>query len=80
MVQINLGEESGAVARFRAEVGVTFPMLLDSDKSVAQRYEVRGHPTTFIIAREGKLIGKVVGERNWSAAQSREFIKQLIQE
>ena len=40
---------------FAQEQGLTFPILLDENGGVAQRYRVRGVPTSFFINREGVI-------------------------
>ena len=40
---------------FAQKQGLTFPILLDENGGVAQRYRVRGVPTSFFINREGVI-------------------------
>ncbi len=46
---------------FTQQAGVTFPVLLDQDGSVARRYEMRALPTTVFIDRSGVIQDVVVG-------------------
>jgi len=43
------------VQAFAQEQGLTFPILLDENGDVAQRYRVPGIPTSFFINREGVI-------------------------
>lgn len=52
--------EPAAVA-FAEELGLTFPILLDSDGAVSRRYLLRALPTTFFIDRQGIIRSVVVG-------------------
>jgi len=36
-------------------------VLLDTNKAVAQRYNIRGIPTTFFIDKEGIIQEKIIG-------------------
>ena len=43
------------MAAFVDEQGLTFPILLDRDTSVSNRYQVRAMPSTFFIDRSGTI-------------------------
>ena len=43
------------------ELGLTFPLLLDTDGSVTQTYQVRSLPTSFFIDREGIIQEVIIG-------------------
>jgi len=50
-------QETPALTRpFVKEVGVSFPIVLDTDGQVATLYRVRGLPTTFFISPDGTLV------------------------
>lgn len=46
---------------FAQEQGLTFPILLDEDGAAAQRYGVRGVPTSFFINRQGVIEAQYTG-------------------
>jgi peroxiredoxin len=72
------GEE---VARpFVDNVKVTFPVLLDNTSEVSRRYGVRGLPTTYLIDPEGRLIGVVIGARDWYKAEAKALIAGLLRQ
>jgi len=58
-------------------VGAGFHSLLDPDGVVRNAYAVRGLPTTYIIARDGRFSGLIVGSRNWNKAML--VLKMLLQ-
>lgn len=56
-------QEPFAQARDILEVlGGRYPAVLDSNGEVADRYGLRGLPTTFVIDREGRIVGVRAGE------------------
>ena len=61
MLGVNVLESPEAVAGFLKEVGVDFPVLLDTDSAAVNRYLVNSLPMTFFIDREGRLRTLVVG-------------------
>ena len=48
-------ESAVKVKPFVDQLGVRFPILLDEDGSVMERYQVTGLPTSFFIDRSGTL-------------------------
>jgi peroxiredoxin len=42
-----------------------FPLLKDSDGSVAGQYGVKGLPATFVVDPQGRLVYRAIGEREW---------------
>ena len=69
MLAVNLRENSRAVGQFIQRGGYTFPVLLDLDGKIGAAYGVEAIPTTYIIDRAGKIIGRLVGSINWDTPQ-----------
>ncbi len=53
VLAVNAQEDAQTVNAFMEAHGFSFPVLLDQQAEVMNRYHVRGLPTTFIIDREG---------------------------
>ena len=47
------GDAREAAARFQAQHGLTYPILVDRDDSVQKAYGVQAFPTNVIIDRRG---------------------------
>ncbi len=52
--------QADAVA-FAQRLGLTFPILLDTDGTVTRLYQVRALPTSFIVGRDGKIRDVILG-------------------
>ena len=78
MAVIDPGETKKAVEAFAAEFGWSFDVLLDSRDDVARSYGVRGHPMTFLISPKGRIIGVILGFRDWSSKQAFSVVEQLL--
>lgn len=52
-IAINVSESRQDALGILQSAGVTFPAVLDSDGSVAERYGLRGMPSTFLLDRDG---------------------------
>jgi peroxiredoxin len=68
------------VEPFVKKLGLTFPVLLDSDKKVNNMYQATGVPETFIIDKNGIVRQHILGPVNWSSSQNPEnmLIKHLV--
>lgn len=69
---------ASVVGPFVRDYKLTFPVLLDSKGEVGNIYGVRGIPVAFIIDKEGLIVEKVVGARDWSSPDSIEKFQRLI--
>jgi len=68
------------VAPFMKELKLTFPALIDHKTEVARQYGLRGLPTTYLIDREGRLIGAAVGPRDWYSTEAKALIAGLLRQ
>jgi peroxiredoxin len=78
VVAVSFGEPEELVKDFRRELKLSFPVLFDSEGKVADKYQFRGHPVTFLIDRGGFLVGKVIGERDWSSPEAKALVAKLL--
>ena len=78
VVGVSIGESAAAVWAFREEFGINYPLLLDARDEVTPRYNARGHPTTILIGRRGRIIGRIPGERDWGGETARGLIQWLL--
>jgi peroxiredoxin len=75
---VNLREEQAKVARTVAERGYTASVVLDLDGTVAAAYGIRATPTTFVVARDGTIVGRAVGPRAWTGPDGRALFRALL--
>jgi peroxiredoxin len=64
--------------QFIRQHDLRFPIALDPQHVVAQRYGVQGTPTTYLIDRAGKVIGITVGAQHWTRDAAKKRIRQLL--
>jgi len=77
MVAINLQESASTVMEFFKEYNLTFTTLLDLTGDVGAGLGIRAIPTTFILDKNGRLIGKVLGPREWDGRSSLALFEYL---
>ena len=58
---------------------VTFTVLLDPKGVVRRSYEVTALPTSYIIGRDGKITGKILGAREWDGGEAVRLVANLLE-
>lgn len=67
-----------SIQNFVKENRLSFPILLDREKSAMKTYRAHFLPSTFVLNRRGIIVDKVVGIREWSGPESRASIEKLL--
>ncbi len=65
VVAISVDDSIEVIERFQRENGLSFTMLFDEDAKVAHGFQTFKYPETYIVDKEGRLLSKIVGPRNW---------------
>lgn len=60
-VGIDVKEAAGTVATYVAQTKIPYPILLDTEGNVAEKYNVRGFPTTLFLDAEGRVLLRQIG-------------------
>lgn len=77
---VNGGEPLERVTALMANLHLTFPVAMDVSGEVHALYRVTQYPVTFIIDRDGLLIERRVGSRDWNSPQVVHMLKSLLGE
>jgi thiol-disulfide isomerase/thioredoxin len=80
IVGVNAREPRESVRRYAAELGLSFPLVLDPDGVINTTYGVVGLPTTFLVARDGRAVALGVGARDWGGDAALSLIQVLLDE
>jgi peroxiredoxin len=80
IVAVSIDEVANAdsVRAFARGLGVTFDILLDSTVNIARTYQTTGYPETFVIARDGTIRKKWIGEHTWDSPANVALIRDLL--
>ncbi|PYN50589.1 MAG: hypothetical protein DME00_04850 [Candidatus Rokuibacteriota bacterium] len=78
VLAINLGEKRDLVAGWVKSRAVTSTVLLDAKGEVSKQYDIAYTPTVFLVDRGGRLVGKAIGERQWTGEQGRALLRSLL--
>ncbi len=79
ILAVDLREGVEAVRAFAQELQLTFPTLLDADGAVGLLYAARGLPATYLVGRDGRLLWRAFGPREWDSPESRAYFARLLE-
>ena len=68
-----------AVVPFMKKHKLTFPALIDSAGTIRVAYRTTGVPESYIIDKDGILVKKIIGPRDWANPEFLRFFHDLIQ-
>lgn len=79
ILAVNIGEDFDTVFSFLGQIepSPTFPMLLDPSAKSMSLWNVRGLPTTYIIAPNGTLVYRAIGGREFDHLDIQQAIISL---
>ena len=69
IVAVNLQENRRQITRYAELNSLTSTLLMDTSGKVGRAYGARNLPMTFLIDREGRLVAKMVGARDWDGSE-----------
>jgi peroxiredoxin len=70
--------EAREVAVFVQGYGWGLPVLLDPLTEVGDAYGIRVMPTTYLIGRDGTILGRSFGAREWDGAEAAALMESLL--
>ncbi len=71
----------GVVEPFLERIGAShLPVYLDPSSRILRQLGVSGVPTSFLLDREGRIIGRAEGDPGWDSAAARRLIEDAIGE
>ncbi|MBM7705562.1 peroxiredoxin [Chryseomicrobium aureum] len=62
ILAVNIAQSDYEVRQFAVQRNLTFPVVIDKDKSVMEAYTIRPLPTTLLVNQEGKIEKIITGE------------------
>ena len=80
VIAINEWESEEIVFPFLGQLSVfpTFPILFDQSGDLSKQYNVKGLPTTFIINKQGQIVYRAIGGRDFNHPEVRKILLQLM--
>lgn len=78
ILAVDLNEDRNTVQAFVDDLGLTFPILLDQTGEVGGAYEARSIPTTYLIGRDGNILGRAIGVRPWEEDSYISLLQEIL--
>jgi len=78
MLAVSVDEDAAEIDAFRERLELGFPILHDPEKQVADRYQSFRFPETWWIDRDGVLVARFIGPRDWTARAYLDRLERLI--
>ncbi len=80
VLAVNAGEAEEEVQAFALDLRLNFPVALDPGGGVTNSYRILGLPTTVLIDRDGWVVGRAVGGRNWTQDAALHLFLELLRQ
>ena len=78
LVAVSVDEQREPVERFRERLGLDFTLLWDPAQRVSRLYQAYRFPETLLIDRDGRVVERYIGPRDWDAPLYVERIRRLL--
>jgi thiol-disulfide isomerase/thioredoxin len=78
VLAVDLREPQANVKKFIRRNKYTFTILLDKSGRMGRSFAIRAIPITYILGRDGRLLGKAMGPRNWDNKKFLNLFEFLI--
>ena len=79
LVSVSVDDDRDAVVRFRDRFHLTFPILWDPDKRASNAYQTYRYPETLLIGRDGVVLERYIGQRDWDSPLYEARIRRLLE-
>jgi peroxiredoxin len=77
---VNLDTDPTVAQAYAQHLGLAYPQLHDTEKSVARQYALNSLPATVLVDRDGRLRYAFLGWREGQDALYEQHIRELVQE
>lgn len=77
MIAVSQGEDTKTVTKFLSKHDYTFPIFTDPNNEIAKNYSTGSIPTTYLIDKEGNMLARFVGGRDWFSADAIKLLDAL---
>jgi peroxiredoxin len=78
LIAVSVDEGDDEVRAFRDRLALGFPILRDPDKRAANAYQTFRFPESWLIDRDGTVVARYIGPREWDEPAYVERIRKLI--
>ena len=80
ILKVAIKDKEEDLKKYRSEFKISSPLMIDVEAQVATDYGVSSHPETFIINRQGKIIGRAFGDKDWASKSMKNLIEYILKD
>jgi peroxiredoxin len=80
LLGVNIDDDPGAAKALAGKLGLTFPVLFDSEKKVVAAYDLNAMPATVLIDRDGRVRHLHRGYKEGVEALYEQQVRALLKE
>ncbi|MFN3564603.1 MAG: TlpA family protein disulfide reductase [Burkholderiaceae bacterium] len=78
ILAVNYQEGAPRIRAFLQKIPVDFPIVRDTDGSVARAWNARVFPSSYVIGADGRIRYALVGSIDWSAPEVENTLRKLM--
>jgi peroxiredoxin len=78
ILAVSVGQDARTVRSFMQELRLSFPAVLDEDGAVSHLYGIRPIPASFLVGRDGAILWRAMGAREWDSAEVRQYLDRRL--
>ncbi|HBZ71806.1 MAG TPA: TlpA family protein disulfide reductase [Deltaproteobacteria bacterium] len=78
LLTVSADEDRSQVESYRDRLKLSLPILLDPSHEVSRAYQTYRYPESFLLDREGKVVSRFVGPREWDSEIYVDRIRELL--
>jgi thiol-disulfide isomerase/thioredoxin len=78
LIAVAIDDNEADVRAFQDRYRLSFPILLDLDQAIYASYQTMGVPESILVDRDGRIVERYVGPREWDAVEYQDRIRELI--
>lgn len=79
LITINLDENSAVADKFIKKKKIDFLVIKDISQIISKKFGVRQLPTAFLLDKQNRVLGTVIGAVEWNEKETLSFMKRLSQ-
>ena len=80
LLAVSVDTTDAEVRAFRDRLGLSFPILLDPERKASTLYQTFRYPESLLIDRNGVVVERYVGPREWDEPLYMERIQELLRQ
>ncbi len=78
ILAVNTENDPMAVREYLGRNPLSFPVLLDNEGRVQNLYGVFRFPESFLIGKDGMILERYIGARDWSSTEFLRYVSSLL--